>query len=341
VLSTILHVEDDPGLAEIIQLLFEDFGFRGRTINAATVEEAQKVLDDRARESERIDLIISDMNLPDGSGLDVVRCVRSSLSWEQTPIVILSGDPDPRKVGRAYALGANAYVAKASSRRSMNTVIRTLYDHWARDVLLPNAQPDRAHALLARAVSIRCRRARLFQATADQCGDHPSESAFWLSRALSEGNLANMLKFLELQIEERHLSAELLDAIAKEQTDSELALDAIERERMQRPIITIDDAYRRMLDLVSISRLATIARSLSCLFPVAPVAMAALRDLLVSNALDVAAWIEMHTHEPTLRDRAAKLRADVRAMLPDRVTKDEDSVISTQGARPLLPHSDA
>lgn len=313
-LANILHVEDDPGLAEVVPLLFEDFGFHGQLINAATVVEAEKVLDDRASDGGSIDLIISDMNLPDGSGLDVVRFVRGIPEWEQTPIVILSGDPDPTKVGRAYALGANAYIAKMSAKRPMHEVIKTLYDHWARDAVLPHAPPaDRAHALLRQAVRLRCRRARLFQSTAERFGDRPSESAFWLTRALGEANLANILRFLQTQIEERDVPADLLDTIAKEHTMSERELDAIEREHQERSI-TSEDAYRQMLELMSVHRLETIARTLSYLFPVAPVASAALRDLFVDNALGVVGWIEMHTDDPTLRDRAAELRAALRAL---------------------------
>jgi two-component system chemotaxis response regulator CheY len=114
---TILHVEDDTALAEVVQMTFENFGFRGRTLHAETVAEAGMTVDGMARQGNPIDLIISDMSLPDGTGLDVVRHVRSNPGSERTPILILSGESDPSNVGRAYALGANCYVEKSPRGR--------------------------------------------------------------------------------------------------------------------------------------------------------------------------------------------------------------------------------
>ena len=77
-LSTVLHVEDDPALADIVDLRSVASDSSARPSNVDTVEKAAQVLDDRARDGGTFDLIISDMNLPDGSGLDVVRHVRAS-----------------------------------------------------------------------------------------------------------------------------------------------------------------------------------------------------------------------------------------------------------------------
>ncbi|HEU4613844.1 MAG TPA: response regulator, partial [Kofleriaceae bacterium] len=117
---------------------FRGFGFRGELAIADSVAEAERMLDDAARSSSnRFDLIISDMHLPDGTGLDVVRHVRATPAWKTTPVLILSSDVDPKRVGRAYALGANAYVDKSPRGRTLRDVVKSLYQHWTKDVLIP------------------------------------------------------------------------------------------------------------------------------------------------------------------------------------------------------------
>src|SRR6478736_2465106 len=108
----ILHVEDNTMLGALVALALEGLGFTGKRINCDTVNKAVTILDEAAQKDERFDLIISDMHLPDGTGLDVVRYVRENPKWKSTPMLILSSDVDPKTVARAYALGANAYISK-------------------------------------------------------------------------------------------------------------------------------------------------------------------------------------------------------------------------------------
>ena len=306
-LSTVLHVEDDPALTEIVEMQFQRFGFLGTTVSVDTVSKAEQTLDNRARDGGTFDLIISDMNLPDGTGLDVVRHVRASPVWEQTPILILSGDLDPKKIGRAYALGANAYVNKSPPGRALDDVVAALYDHWAKDVVTAVA-PDRVTRTLARASSIRARHAQIYQRLAELFGDNRSESAFWLSRALVESNLTNLLAFLRQQRATRHLPDDFLDEVGEMQkrTEGELSVMeyAVEKSTLQRR-----EAYEHLLELLSTVDVDVIARSYSYLFPVMPTAMNALRDFMIGTIDDVTAWIDLHSVEPTLRARTAQLRA--------------------------------
>ena len=96
-MTTILQVEDDEVLAGLVQSAFAAFGFRGQFLVASTPREAEGIL-----AQQHLDLVISDMELPGGSGLDVVRMVRSDLEQSQVPILILSGHDDARMVSQAY-----------------------------------------------------------------------------------------------------------------------------------------------------------------------------------------------------------------------------------------------
>jgi CheY-like chemotaxis protein len=285
-----------------------------------TIAEGEELLDAMERDGDEVDLIISDMNLPDGNGLDLVRYVRASVLWKDTPMLILSGDVDSKKVGRAYALGANAYIDKAPRGTSLPDVVSTLYRHWVRDVVtVPPVAPDRVEQFMTVALSLRGRFARLYQRIADRLADNPTESSFWLSRALCESNLTNLFAFLRRAIGEHHFPEPFIKKMEAMQDVTEAQLIAGEY-LLDQPKTSRADIYRLMLDMLSAFRFDTLAKSISYLFPVVPVAMTALRDFSIGTVLDVTGWIELHSDDAVLRDRAAELRTDAMSELSATVT---------------------
>jgi len=302
----ILHVEDDRELAEAVEAAFDAFGFRGKTLHAETVAEADQILDAVALRSHGIELVISDMSLPDGTGLDVVRHVRRHPAWMTTPILILSGDATPDSVGRAYALGANSYVSKGSRGRSMHEVVEGVYEHWLRDVVFPVQSKD-PHRYLARAMQNCGRGVDFYLRMARQ---FPLEGDFWVTRALGASNQANLLGFLQRQVSAAELPSELLHELEQGALHTEAKLVQIEHALEQRPIATPDEAYERMVEIASLWKTERFARSISHLFPVATAAMSALCEAIAKNLDEVADWIDSHTGTLALRGKAAKLRAE-------------------------------
>jgi DNA-binding response OmpR family regulator len=60
----------------------------------------------------RPEAILLDINLPDGSGFDILETVRQSHSPEELPIAVFSGGESVADIHRAYDLGANLYLNK-------------------------------------------------------------------------------------------------------------------------------------------------------------------------------------------------------------------------------------
>ncbi|WP_374472314.1 CHASE3 domain-containing protein [Phenylobacterium sp.] len=91
----ILHVDDDADLAEVARA---SLAGAGRVRTAATLAAARRAI--RAR---RPDLIILDVGLPDGSGLDLLADL--SAEGPQTPVIVYSGQEiDEEMVGRVQAV---------------------------------------------------------------------------------------------------------------------------------------------------------------------------------------------------------------------------------------------
>ena len=58
------------------------------------------------------DLIVTDINMPDINGLELVKFIRESERHKSTPLVLISTDSRPADVERGLKLGANAYLTK-------------------------------------------------------------------------------------------------------------------------------------------------------------------------------------------------------------------------------------
>jgi len=98
----VLIVEDEPRMRRLLRLTLESNGMR--CAEAATAREAMS----RAQ-TQRPDLIIADLGLPDGDGLDVIRQTRRSSA---TPILVLSARSQESEKVAALDAGADDYVTK-------------------------------------------------------------------------------------------------------------------------------------------------------------------------------------------------------------------------------------
>src|SRR2546430_11803284 len=82
------------------------------------------------------DLILLDVRMPDGNGLDCL--ARIKLDLADTPVVMFSSFDNPTYVARAVALGAAGYVSKGCSRNELVNAIRAAAGGdtiWSREEL--------------------------------------------------------------------------------------------------------------------------------------------------------------------------------------------------------------
>lgn len=99
----LLVVEDDADQRDLIcETLQEHFG-RGTTVGVGSQREAL------SQPLERFDLILSDFNLPDGTGMDLLLKVRTRCS---TPVILVTGENVGRTAIEAIRNGATDYVVK-------------------------------------------------------------------------------------------------------------------------------------------------------------------------------------------------------------------------------------
>lgn len=83
-----LCIDDD---ADALDLLYDLLTSRGYAVTlASSAGEGRALL-----EVQRFDAVITDYELPDGSGMDMVRSARRDGLLRETPVMLCSGRPDP------------------------------------------------------------------------------------------------------------------------------------------------------------------------------------------------------------------------------------------------------
>ena len=127
---TIIMIEDDEGHARLIERNIRRAGVHNEIIPFATGGEAVRYLfgpdGSGTVSSGRPLLILLDLNLPDMSGVDILKRVKENEHLKLTPVVVLTTTDDEREIKRCYDLGANVYITKPVNYDSFANAIRQL-----------------------------------------------------------------------------------------------------------------------------------------------------------------------------------------------------------------------
>lgn len=116
---SILIVEDDTQIRNFISYTVKQEGFDCQT--AGTAQNAMTIL-----VSQKIDLMILDLGLPDFDGMEVISKVRS---WSEIPIIVVSARDQDREKAAALDAGADDYLTKPFSATELMARIRVALRH--------------------------------------------------------------------------------------------------------------------------------------------------------------------------------------------------------------------
>ena len=118
----VLVVEDSAAMRSFIASTVEEI--EGVTVTGA--ESGFQALKELPRGS--FNLIITDINMPDINGLELIRFIRENEKYKETPLIIVSTESSQRDRERGLALGANAYLVKpftpAALREAVNRYLK-------------------------------------------------------------------------------------------------------------------------------------------------------------------------------------------------------------------------
>jgi two-component system, OmpR family, response regulator len=110
VTDLVLIAEDDPDLRELIAMSVESAGLR-------TVCTTDGITAARVLESAQPRAIVTDVDMPAMTGLELCRMVRAQPQHRRTPVIMVSAASNPVDMAAGYAAGADEYLAKPFSPR--------------------------------------------------------------------------------------------------------------------------------------------------------------------------------------------------------------------------------
>jgi len=122
----ILIVEDSPTMRALLNSALEGLEVPVKITEASSGFEALRCLP-----REPFDLIVTDINMPDINGLELVSFAKSNNAYRSIPLVIVSTEGAERDRERGLELGADAYLVKPFEPESLREVVVDLLSRGA------------------------------------------------------------------------------------------------------------------------------------------------------------------------------------------------------------------
>src|SRR5690606_16606139 len=127
---TIVMIEDDQGHARLIEKNIRRAGVNNEIVafpdGASAIDYLFGTDGSGHASAHKALLILLDLNLPDTSGVEILRRVKENDHLRRTPVVVLTTTDDKVEIQRCYDLGCNVYITKPVNYENFANAIRQL-----------------------------------------------------------------------------------------------------------------------------------------------------------------------------------------------------------------------
>lgn len=114
--KTVLVVDDSTSMRQMVAFTLKSAGFS--VVEGGNGQEGLQKLD-----GQRMDLIISDLNMPVMNGMDMIRQIRSRPQYKFTPILMLTTESQDTKKAEGKAAGATGWIVKPFNPQQLLQVV--------------------------------------------------------------------------------------------------------------------------------------------------------------------------------------------------------------------------
>jgi two-component system, chemotaxis family, chemotaxis protein CheY len=105
--QTILVVDDSPTIVKFVSFSLRNQGFR-----VLTACDGMDAIEKLSSHAAPIDLIITDLNMPNVDGYEFISTLRRNSRYHKIPIIILSSEEEEADKKRGIDAGASSYLVK-------------------------------------------------------------------------------------------------------------------------------------------------------------------------------------------------------------------------------------
>lgn len=118
----ILVVDDFQTMRRIVKGVLRELGF----VNIVEAENGLKALE--VLKGEKIDFVVSDWNMPEMTGIDLLKTVRATEEWKNLPFLMVTAEGKSEQVIEAVKNRVNNYVIKPFTPAVLEEKIRKIFE---------------------------------------------------------------------------------------------------------------------------------------------------------------------------------------------------------------------
>ena len=115
--KTILAVDDSPSIRQMVSFTLKGAGYD--VVEAADGVQALNIAKTRS-----VNLVITDVNMPNMDGISLIRELRALPSYKFTPLLMLTTESSPEKKQEGKAAGATGWIVKPFNPEQLLSTVK-------------------------------------------------------------------------------------------------------------------------------------------------------------------------------------------------------------------------
>lgn len=118
----ILVVDDFSTMRRIVKNQLRELGFS----NVTEADDGRTAL--QVLKSSRIDFVVTDWNMPDVTGLELLKVMRSDDAMKSIPVLMVTAEAKREQIVEAAQAGVNGYVVKPFAAETLKDKIQRIFE---------------------------------------------------------------------------------------------------------------------------------------------------------------------------------------------------------------------
>jgi len=122
----VIVIDDMPTMVKIISRMLQNIGFKNIK-TAKDGKEAWQMLQEATERKDPYEFIVSDWNMPNMTGLELLKLVRASIDYAKTPFLMITAESEKEQVVVAISAGVTNYIAKPFTPPTLEDKIKKIF----------------------------------------------------------------------------------------------------------------------------------------------------------------------------------------------------------------------